>query len=191
MSSKQQRQLYAKIKQQQQQIKLIQQQNQQLQQQQWQRQITELQELGAPKQEQPAPPTQPRIVEGMLKPKKEDTTSRSDMSQLVNEVDRPVFMNHYYAALVEKAVRIKHQGKILYVIEGDEDSSLSSKSIQVEPPFPIIRSQQREGDEHSTPSLKTVKTGLNRVTEAEQQASYGALECIHNTRERAQRHKER
>ena len=59
MSSKQQRQLYAKIKQQQQQIKLMQQQNQQLQQQQWQHQIAELQKSGAPKQEQPAPPTLP------------------------------------------------------------------------------------------------------------------------------------
>ena len=176
MSSKQQQQLYAKIKQQQQQIKLMQQQNQQLQQQQWQHQIAELKKLGAPKQEQPAPPTQPRIVEGVLKPKKEDITSRSDMSQLVNEVDRPVFVNHYYATLADKAVRIKHQGKVLYVIEGDKHSSLSSKSIQVEPPFPLIRSQQREGDEHSTPSPKTVETGLNRVTEVEQQAPYGALE---------------
>ena len=154
----------------------MQQQNQQLQQQQWQCQIAELQKLGAPKQEQPALPTQPRIVEGVLKPKKEDITSRSDMSQLVNEVDRPVFVNHYYAALADKAVRIKHQGKVLYVIEGDEHSSLSSKSIQVEPPVPLIRSQQREGDEHLTPSPKTVEIGLNRVTEAEQQALYGASE---------------
>ena len=95
------------------------------------------------------------------------------MSQLVNEVDRPVFVNHYYAALADKAVHIKHQGKVLYVIEGDEYSSLSSKSIQVEPPAPLMRSQQREGDEHSTPSLKT---GLNMVTEIEQQVPHEVSE---------------
>ena len=144
MLQAQQRQLYAKIKQQQQQIKLIQQQNQQLQQQQWQRQIAELQKSDAPKQEKPVQFNQPRIVEGVLRPKKEDISIRNDMPQLVNEVDRPVFMNHYYAALAEKAVRIKHQGKVLYVIEGDEHSSLSSKSIQVEPPFhPFSHSRGR------------------------------------------------
>ena len=176
MSSEQQRQLYAKIKQQQQQIKLIQQQNQQLQQQQWQRQIAELQKSGAPTQEKPVQPNQPRIVEGVLKPKKEDVSIRSDMPQLMNEVDRPVFVNHYYAALAEKAVRIKHQGKVLYIIEGDEHSSpsLSSKSVQVEPPCLQAQSHQREGDEYSTPSPKTVETGFNRVTEAEQQRLHGA-----------------
>ena len=148
-------------------------QQQQLQQQQWQRQIAELQKSSAPKQEKPTQPNQPRIVEGVLKPKKEQMSIRNDTPQLVNEVDRPVFVNHYYAALAEKAVRIKHQGKVLYVIEGDEHSSLSSKSVQVEPPCPLIQSQQREGDEHSTPSPKIVETGLNRVTEAEQQAPYG------------------
>ena len=96
----------------------------------------------------------------MLKPKKEEISIRNDTPQLVNEVDRPVFVNHYYAALADKAVRIKHQGKVLYVIEGDEHSSLSSKSVQVEPPCPPIQSQQREGDEHSTPSPKIVETGL-------------------------------
>ena len=177
MSQAQQQQLYAKIKQQQQQIKLMQQQNQQLQQQQWQRQIAELQKAGAPKQEKPAQPNQPRIVEGVLRPKKEEISIRNDTPQLVNEVDRPVFVNHYYAALADKAVRIKHQGKVLYVIESDEHSSLSSKSVQVEPPFPLIQSQQREGDEYSTPSPKTVETGLNRVTEVEQQIPYGASEA--------------
>ena len=173
MSLTQQRQLYAKIKQQEQQIKLMQRQNQQLQQQQWQRQITELQKSTAPKQEKLIQTNQPRIVEGVLKPKKEEPSIRNDTSQLVNEVDRPVFVNHYYATLADKAVRIKHQGKVLYVIEGDEHSSLSSKSVQVEPTGPFIQSQRREGDEHSTPSPKIVETGLNRVTEAEQQVPYG------------------
>ena len=173
MLQAQQKQLYAKIKQQQRQIKLMQQQNQQLQQQQWQRQIAELQRSETPKQKKPAQPNQPRIVEGVLKPKKEEISIRNDTPQLVNEVDRPVFVNHYYATLADKAVRIKHQGKVLYVIEGDEHSSLSSKRVQVEPPCPLVQSQRREGDEHSTPSLKIVETGLNRVTEAEQQTPYG------------------
>ena len=174
MLQAQQRQLYAKIKQQQWQIKQMQQQHQQLQQQQWQRQIAELQKLDAHKQEKPVHQNQLRIVEGVLKPKKEEISIRCDASQLVNEVDRPVFVNHYYAALADKAVRIKHHGKILYVIEGDEHSSLSSKSIQVESQYPLIQPQQKEGDEHSTPSPKIVETGLNRVNEAEQQAPYGA-----------------
>ena len=174
ISSEQQRQLYAKIKQQQQQIKLMQQQNQQLQRQQWQCQIAELQKLDAPKLEKSTQPNRPRIVEGVLRPKKEDISIQNDMPQLVNEVDRPVFVNHYYAALADKAVRIKHQGKILYVMEGDEHLSLSSKSVQVESPFPFIQSQQKEGDEYSTPSPKTVETGLNRMTEVEQQIPYRA-----------------
>ena len=177
MSSEQQRQLYAKIKQQQRQIKLMQQQNQQLQQQQWQRQIAELQQSGIPKQEQPTQPNRPSIVEGVLRPKKEDVSTRNEMSQLVNEVERPVFVNHYYAALTEKAVRIKHQGRILYVIEGDEYSSPSSKSVQIETALPAPQSQPREGDEYSTPSPKTVKTGHNRVTEVEQGMQYGASEA--------------
>ena len=108
-----------------------------------------------------------------MRPKKEDASIRNDTSQLVNEVDRPVFVNHYYAALADKAVCIKHQGKVLYVIEGDEHSSLSSKSVQVEPSCTLRQPQQREGDEHSTPSPKIVETGLNRVTEVKQQAPYG------------------
>ena len=134
MLQAQQKQLYAKIKQQQRQIKLMQQQNQQLQQQKWQRQIAELQKSDSPKQEKPVPSNQPRIVEGVLKPKKEEISIRSDAPQLVNEVDRPVFVNHYYAALADKAVCIKHQGKILYVIEGDEHSSLSSKAFKLSRP---------------------------------------------------------
>ena len=107
------------------------------------------------------------------KTKKEEISIRCEAPQLVNEVDRPVFVNHYYAALADKAVRIKHQGKILYVIEGDEHSSLSSKSVQVEPHSPLIQPQHKEGDEHSTPSPKIVETGLNRVNGAEQRAPYG------------------
>ena len=169
----QQKQLYAKIKQQQRQIKQMQQQHQQLQQQQWQRQIAELQRSDIHKQEKLVQQNQPRIVEGVLKPKKEEVSIRCDAPKLVNEADRPVFVNHYYAALADKAVRMKHQGKILYVIEGDEHSSLSSKSIQVGSQHPLIQPQQKEGDEHSTPSPKIVEAGLNRVNEAEQQAPYG------------------
>ena len=151
----------------------MQQQNQQLQQQQWQHQIAELQQSGIPKQEQPAQPNRPSIVEGVLRPKKEDVSVRNDMSQLVNEVDRPVFVNHYYAALAEKAVRIKHQGRVLYVMEGDEHSSPSLKSVQVETALPAPQSQPREGDEYSTPSPKTVKAGHVRVSEVEQQVPFG------------------
>ena len=172
-----QRQLYAKIKQQQELLKQMQQQNRKLQQQQWQRQIAELQKSGIPEQKKAAQPSLPRIVEGVLQPKKEQMSFRNDTTQLVNEVDRPVFVNHYYAALAEKAVRIKHQGKILYVIEGDEHSSLSSKSVQVETPFPLTQSRQKEGDEYSTPSPKTMETGLNRMTKVEQQAPYGTSEA--------------
>ena len=87
----------------------------------------ELQKFEVPTQEKPVQPNQTRIVEGVLRPKREEPSIRNDTSQLVNEVDRPVFVNHYYATLADKAVRIKHQGKVLYVIEGDEHSSLSSK----------------------------------------------------------------
>ena len=175
-SQEQHQQLYAKIRQQQQQIKLMQQQNQQLQQQQWQRQIAELQSTSTTKQKEPIQVKQPRIVEGVLRPKKEEVSIRNDVPQLINEADRPVFVNHYYAALADKAVRIQHQGKVLYVIEGDEHSSISTKSTQVEPPFPQIQPHQKEGDEYSTPSQQMREAGLNRVAEAEKKRPYGAPE---------------
>ena len=98
----QQQQLHEQLLQQQQQIKAMQQQNEWLQQRQWQHQIAELQKSNKKEKREDTPHKTTRIVNGILRPKIEEISIQGDTQQLVTEVDRPVSVNHYYAALAAK-----------------------------------------------------------------------------------------
>ena len=161
------------IRQQQEQLKALQEQNQMLRQQQWQQQITELQNNSQMKDKKTISYKKQQITNGILRPKQEETSVQGEVSQLVNEVDRPVFVNHYYVHLKDSAVNLPTKAKLVYIIEGDEHSSLSSKGVQSDDTPRITGRPKREGDEHSTPSSHTVATGKNRVREAEEMAVYG------------------
>ena len=144
-----------------------------LRQQQWQQQITELQSNSQTKEKKNVLYKEPQTTNGIMKPKKEETSVQSKVSQLVNEVDRPVFVNHYYTHLKDSTIGLPTNAKLVYVIEGDEHSSPPSKGVQIDATPVTARGSMAEGDEHSTPSPHTVTTGKNRVREADKVAACG------------------
>ena len=161
------------IQQQQEQLKSLQEQNQMLKQQQWQQQITELQNNSQMNEKKNVQYRGTQVTNGILRPKKEETSVQNEVSQLVNEVDRPVFVNHYYAHLKDSEISLPTKAKLVYIIEGDEHSSPPAKGIQIPATAVTKKQSTKEGDEHSTPSPHTVATGKNRVREAEKVAACG------------------
>ena len=119
------------IRQQQEQLRTLQEQNQMLRQHQWQQQIAELQSNSQTKEKKNGCYKEPQITNGILRPKKEETSVQSEVSQLVNEVDRPVFVNHYYAHLKDSAIGLPAKAKLVYIIEGDKHSSPPLKRVQI------------------------------------------------------------
>ena len=166
-------------------------QRQQQEQQHWEEQISQLQREESMRKDKEKKENSARIVQGVLKPKKEnntykDRTTENKIAQIIRETDRPVFVNHYYAAATDPLSQATHPVKTVYVVDGIEHSIHSTKATQVtEKPTRDAAAQvtQNECIEHSIQPAQTLETAQRRLREAEkiqqiQGQNYGTYQTM-------------
>ena len=148
-------------------------QRQQQEQQHWEEQILQLQREESLRKEKKENST--RIVQGVLKPKKEnsayeDRTAESKIAQIIRETDRPVFVNHYYAAAADTLPQVTRPTKTVYVVDGIEHSIHSAKVTQTTEKLTrdaAMQAAQDESIEHSIQLTQNLETAQRRLREAE------------------------
>ena len=164
-------------------------QRQQQEQQHWEEQILQLQREESLRKEKKENST--RIVQGVLKPKKEnsayeDRTAESKIAQIIREMDRPVFVNHYYAVAADTLPQVTRPTKTVYVVDGIEHSIHSAKVTQTTEKLTRDAAAQVAQDEcieHSIQPTQNLETAQRRLREAEkiqqiQGQNYGAYQTI-------------
>ena len=109
---------------------------QQQEQKSWEEQISQLQKEEAMRKDKEKKSNNARIIQGVLKPKKEnnmykDKATENKITQIIRETDRPVFVNHYYAAAADPLSQATCPVKTIYVVDGIEHLIHSTKATQV------------------------------------------------------------
>ena len=163
----------------------------QQEQQSWEEQISQLQKEEAMRKNKEKKNNSARIVQGVLKPKKEDNTyegrtAETKIAQIIKETDRPVFVNHYYATPTEPLLHSTHPIKTVYMVDGIKHSIHSIQATQASRKATrdaAAQVTQTEGIEHSIQPTQTMETAHRRLKEAEkvQQAQgrmYGTYQTV-------------
>ena len=160
----------------------------QQEQQHWEEQISQLQREESLRKEKKG--NSARIIQGVLKPKKEnsmyeDRMAESKIAQIIKETDRPVFVNHYYAAAAEPLSQATRPTKTVYIVDGIEHSIHSAKVTQTTEKSTrdaAAQVTQSECFEHSIHLTQTLETAQHRLRETEkiqiQGQNYGAYQTM-------------
>ena len=127
-----------------------------------------------------------RIVQGVLKPKKEDNTCESRIAHIMKEMDKPVFVTHYYATVADLPFQVTQPIKMVFVADGIEHSMHSSKATQMPEKSrrdAAAQATQSECIEQSIQLMPELETAQHHLREAEklqqiQGQNYGAYQTI-------------